>query len=67
MLDTQVGSESESYKKKKEGCVKTKAEITVLGLQSKKHQGLIAGSHPSGRGRSGFSPEPAEGPALPVP
>lgn len=58
MLDTQVGSESESYKKK-EGCVKTKAEITVLGLQSKKHQGLIAGSHPEevGERRGVASPQ----------
>lgn len=37
--------------------MKTKAEITVLGLQSKKHQGLIAGSHleVGERAWSGFS------------
>lgn len=64
-----MGSEPESYKKKKEGCVKTKAEITVLGLQSKKHQGLIAGSHLEVGERRGVAspPEPAEGTALPVP
>lgn len=67
--DTQVGSESESYKKKKEGCVKTKAEITVLGLQSKKHQGLIAGSHPEvGERRGVASPQSLQrDPPLPVP
>ena len=65
---TQVDSESKSYKKK-EGCVKTKAEITVLGPQSKKHQGLIAGRHQEvGKRRGVASPtEPAEGTTLPAP
>ena len=49
--------------------MKTKAEITVLGPQSKKHQGLIAGRHQEvGKRRGVASPtEPAEGTTLPAP